>query len=114
MQTVVETDEYLRRAKQCKVTEEEREAIVDFIADHPMAGSEMAGTGGVRKVRFPKLGGGKSGGYRVITFYPGPIIPVFLLSVFAKSEKTNLSQGERNFLKLVMRDLVSAYKGTVE
>jgi len=107
---VVETDEYLRRAKQCKITEEEREAIVDFLADHPTAGSEVAGTGGVRKIHFPKARGGKSGGYRVISFYSGPRIPVFLISVFAKNEKTNLSQAERNHLKLVMGDLGKAYQ----
>ena len=67
---MVETDEYLRRAKQCKITEEEREAIVDFLADHPTAGSEMAGTGGVRKVRFPKAGGGKEEATESLHFIP--------------------------------------------
>jgi len=109
MHAVVETDEYLRAAKQCRMSDEEREAFVDFIADHPTAGKEIAGTGGVRKVRFAKPCTGKSGGYRVMTFYSGEKIPVFLLSVFAKTDKTTLTQAEKNSLRSTMGDLVNTY-----
>ena len=109
MHAVVETAEYLREAKRCRITDEERDSIVDFLAAHPTAGKEIAGTGGVRKVRFPKPGTGKSGGYRLITFYSGQKIPVFLLSVFARTDKTTLSQAEKNSLRSTMGDLVKAY-----
>jgi hypothetical protein len=109
MQTVIETSEFLRRAKECGVTEEERAEIVDFIAANPMAGNEIKGTGGARKVRFARPGGGKSGGYRIITFYSGVDIPVFLLSVFAKNEKTDLTPKERNALKKVLPQVVKDY-----
>lgn len=36
-------------------------------------------------------GKGKSGGYRVITFFSGTDIPVFLLNVFARNEWADLS-----------------------
>ena len=114
MHAVVETDEYLRQAKQCRITDEERDAIIDFIADHPTAGHETSGTGGVRKVRFPKPGTGKSGGYRLITFYSGQKIPVFLLSVFVKADKTTLSQTEKNNLRSTMGALVKAYHAVKE
>jgi hypothetical protein len=42
-------------------------------------------------VRFAGKGKGKSGGYRVITFYSGSDIPVFLLNMFAKNEKADLA-----------------------
>lgn len=45
--------------------------IVCYLAADPMAGDEIAGTGGCRKVRFAGRGNGKSGGYRTITFYTG-------------------------------------------
>ncbi len=109
MQTVIETAEFLRRAKECDVTEEERAAMVNFIAAHPQAGQEIQGTGGARKVRFARPGGGKSGGYRVITFYSGVDIPVFLLSLFAKNEKTDLTPKERNALKKVLPQVVKDY-----
>ena len=69
MQSVVETEEYLKDAKQAGLSEEERAAIVEFIAKNPEAGAEIRGTGGARKVRFAGKGKGKSGGYRVITFF---------------------------------------------
>jgi|SRR5215475_8102631 len=111
MQTVVETAEFLRRAKACGVSEEEREEMVKFIAANPMAGDEMPGTGGARKVRFARTGHGKSGGYRVITFYSGLDIPVFLITMFAKNEKGNISQAERNELRKGLQTLVAHYRG---
>jgi len=60
-------------------------------------------------LRFAGKGKGKSGGYRVITFYGGDDIPVFLLNVFAKNEKTDLSQAERNELKMVLSTLADTY-----
>jgi len=110
MQAVVETNEYLRRARQCGISDEEREEIVDFIAGQPTAGDEISGTGGARKVRFARPGQGKSGGYRVITFFSGPDIPVFLITVFAKNEKANISKAERNALKKILGQLANDYR----
>lgn len=110
MQTVVETEDYLRDAKSAGLTENERATIVAWLAAHPDAGAEMAGTGGARKIRFAGKGKGKSGGYRVITFYTGAAIPVFLLNLFAKNEKANLTPAERNELKTALAELASAYR----
>jgi mRNA-degrading endonuclease RelE of RelBE toxin-antitoxin system len=87
MHTVIETEIYLRDAKAAGLSDDERQRIVDFIAANADAGREIPGTGGARKVRFAGKGKGKSGGYRIITFYSGKDIPVFLLNVFAKNEK---------------------------
>ena len=110
MQTVVETESYLRDARATGVTDNERMGIVDFISANPDAGKEIRGTGGARKVRFAGKGKGKSGGYRVITFYSGEDVPVFLLNVFAKNEKTDLSQAERNELKTALAAFADAYR----
>ena len=110
MQTVVETPDYLSDAKRAGLTEKERKEIALWIAENPEAGDEIRGTGGARKVRFAGKGKGKSGGYRVITFYSGTDIPVFLLNVFAKNEKTDLTQKERNAMKQVLAELARAYR----
>ena len=110
MQTVVETQIYLRDARDSGLTEDERKRIVDFVAANPDAGQEIPGTGGARKLRFAGKGKGKSGGYRVITFYSGEDIPVFLLNVFAKNQKTDLTLKERNQLKAVLGELAEAYR----
>lgn len=55
-------------------------------------------------------GKGKSGGYLVITFFTGTDVPVFLLNIFAKNEKTDLKPKERRALKAVLDDIVRVYR----
>ena len=114
MQTVIETPAYLASAKEEGVTNQEREEIVSFLATNPDAGDLMAGTGGARKVRVAGRGKGKSGGYRVITFYHDPSMPVFLLDIYGKDSQSNLSQAERNELKKVLTDLPRAWNEMVK
>ncbi len=45
-------------------------ALVSLLAANPVAGDEMPGTGGCRKLRVAGRGKGKSGGYRTIKFIP--------------------------------------------
>jgi hypothetical protein len=61
-------------------------------------------------VRFAGKGKGKSGGYRVITFFTGTDIPVFLLNIFSKNEKTDLTPKERSVLKTILAEMVKAYR----
>jgi len=109
MQSVVETPTYLRDARSAGLTEAEMAAIVNVIAANPEAGVVMQGTGGCRKVRFAMGGKGKSGGARVITFYTGAMLPVFLLTVFGHGEKLNLTKAERNDLAALTKRLVDTY-----
>lgn len=105
MQTVIETPAYLASAKDEGLTITEREAIVSYIAANPDAGDIMPGTGGARKLRFAGRGKGKSGGYRIISFYADPEIPVFLLDIYSKDSQANLSQAERNELREILTAL---------
>jgi hypothetical protein len=99
--TVAETPEYLRRAERL-LSAASRAEIVDHVAARPRAGEVMQGTGGVRKLRWARGGRGKSGGVRVIYYYHSEAMPLYLLTVFAKNERANLSKAERNDLaKLV-------------
>ena len=70
----------------------------------------MQGTGGARKLRWGAKGKGKRGGARVITFYAGRHVPVFLLTAFGKGEQANLSKAERNELRVLLGDLVAEYE----
>ena len=95
LHTVVETPEYLSRVE-LLLSEAERAAFADWIAAHPTAGDLIPGTGGARKVRWAAKGKGKRGGARVITYFAGQSMPVFLLSVFAKGQQADLTMAERN------------------
>jgi hypothetical protein len=55
-------------------------------------------------------GKGKSGGYRVVTFYSGAWLPVFLLTVFGKGTKVDLTRAERNELRRELAGLVEDYR----
>jgi len=99
MQTVVETPEYLRAAKKAGMTDAEREAAVSFIAANPQAGDLIEGSGGARKVRIARQGKGKSGGYRVITYYLDEGVPVFLLTVISKGQRADLTAGQKKNVK---------------
>ncbi|HWU60704.1 MAG TPA: type II toxin-antitoxin system RelE/ParE family toxin [Ensifer sp.] len=110
MHTVIETPAYLASAKEEGLTDAEREAIVSYLAANPDAGAIMPGTGGARKLRFAGRGKGKSGGYRVITFYADADIPVFLLDVFSKDTQANLSKAERNALRDILTALPQAWR----
>ena len=59
-----------------------------YLADNPLAGDEIPGTGGVRKLRFAASGRGKRGGARAVCFYGGDQMPLYVLLVYAKSPKT--------------------------
>jgi len=107
--TVVETNAYLSAARDAGMDEEEREAVVDILAANPEAGAIMPRCGGARKLRVARPGGGKSGGYRVVTYYGGSEIPVFLITVFGKGEKANLSDAEKNEVAKLTKRLRDQY-----
>ena len=106
--TVAELPEYLRTAAKL-LSDAERRAIVDYIAEHPKAGDLIEGTGGVRKLRWARGGRGKSGGVRVIYYFHSDAMPLYLLTMFAKNERANLSHAERNELAWLVDVLVQAW-----
>ena len=67
MYTVIETPVYSSKVGGV-LAEDERDAFAAFIASNPLAGSVVRGSGGVRKVRWARKGGGKSGGARIIYY----------------------------------------------
>src|SRR3546814_17350306 len=96
---VIETAGFLRDVRQAGIAEAERSEIVSAFARNPSSGEQIVGTGGACKTRFGGRGKGKSGGCRVISYYAGSDIPVFLLAVFSKGERVDLSQADPNQLR---------------
>lgn len=113
MHTVAELHTFVKAAAEAGMTADEVMTLVDYLSENPTAGDEIPGTGGCRKVRVAGRGKGKSGGYRTITFYTGRDLPVFLITVFGKGEKSNLTQGERNQLRDFTKAIVNEYKKRV-
>ena len=108
LQTVVELPEFQRRAK-ATMSDSEREAAITFIAANPKAGMSLGG--GLRKVRIPREGGGKSGGFRIVYVFGGPQMPIFLVTVFAKNERANLSRSQQASVVALGKRILAAYGG---
>ena len=106
LQTVVELPEFLRRAKAI-MSDEDRTALVNYIAANPEVGVSLGG--GLRKARIARQGGGKSGGYRTIYVFGGVQVPIFLVTVFAKKEKDNLTKAEQADLIAMSKVLLAHY-----
>ena len=110
MLTVIETKAFIDKAKGL-LTDDQRNSVIDIISDNPEAGSIMPGTNGVRKLRIPLQDRGKSGGARVIYYYFNETKPIFLLGLFAKNEKDNVTKSERNELQKLTKVLIGKYTG---
>ena len=110
MHTICHTRAFQRAAHEAGVSEADVVRLEELLSRNPQSGDEIVGTGGCRKLRFARPGKGKSGGYRVITFFTGPDLPVFLITVFAKNERADLSQSERNALAQLTTSIVVEHR----
>ncbi len=107
--TIVELPGYIKKAERL-LNEDERSSLILYLSTYPKSGVIMQGTGGVRKIRWARKGKGKSSGIRAIYFFYSDKIPLFMLTIFGKGEKENLSKSERNELAKSVQLLVNTYK----
>ena len=106
--TIAEVPEFVRRAARL-LSAEERTALLVYLAANPRAGDLIPGTGGVRKLRWARGGRGKSAGVRAIYYFHSEAMPLYLLTVFGKNERADLTAAERNELA----DLARMLKATM-
>lgn len=93
--TVVELPTFLRSADMAGMTDVERGALVDFIARHPLAGDLVKDTGGLRKVRWRRDGGGKRGGYRAIYYFHDFGAPIYAFLAYGKNQQVDLTPAQK-------------------
>ncbi len=98
----VELPSFMAKWKSLGLTDDDLRRLEVELLSNPKVGAVMKGTGGVRKVRFAFENMGKSGSVRVIYIDFEVYEKIYLLTVYAKAQKENLTKGERNEL----RDLV--------
>ncbi len=89
MLTVIETPIFQRMVKGVWA-EAEHEAFVVFISENPLAGDVISGAGALRKVRWKRVGTGKSGGARVIYYTRLANGEVVLVAIYAKATFDNM------------------------
>jgi hypothetical protein len=70
----------------------------------------IPGTHGLRQWRHAIRGRGKSGGVRVIYYFYDEGWPVFLLQIYTKGEKADLTAAERNVMGKAAQQLKDAMR----
>ena len=65
----------------------------------PEAGDLIPGSGGLRKLRWRMMGKGKRGGLRIIYNWDVPDESFFMLAVYKKSQKEDLTQQQLRILR---------------
>jgi mRNA-degrading endonuclease RelE of RelBE toxin-antitoxin system len=105
--TVISTHTFDAKADRL-LSADERANLEFALAKDPEAHPIIPGLNGVRKARFGKQGTGKRGGVRVIYFYAIVAEQVWLLAVYAKNEKDDLSNDEKKQIKRFVETLFKA------
>jgi hypothetical protein len=108
--TVAETEGFIADCREAGVPDAVRAAIVDAVAQNPRGGDVIPGSGGARKARIAAPGRGKRGGYRLIAAYLGENAPVYLLALYLKGDKSNLSKAEVAELKKLLTEVKRYWK----
>jgi hypothetical protein len=100
----------MRQAAACQLDDGDIQEIAVAIANNPLAGDVIPGTGGARKLRHAFREKGKSGGLRTIHYFGGTDVPIFLLSVYGKNQRANISAAEKNELAKLLPQIANNYR----
>ena len=106
--TIVELPEFQKYSAKI-LTKQEKDDLFYYLASNPTTGDLIKSTGGIRKLRWKAQGKGKSGGSRIIYFFYNENMPLFLLTLFTKNQKINLSNSERDELAKLTNILLKNY-----
>ena len=91
--------EFEKRCNELGLTEANIREIENILLENPNIGGIIQGTGGIRKFRYALSNTGKSGGARVISLDFAYYGRTFLITIYGKGTKDNLTKAERNSLK---------------
>ena len=72
----------------------------------PHQGPVLPGSGGLRKVRWATMGGGKRGGLRIVYYWQPEEQVIYMVYAYAKSAQGDLTQAQiRQLVRLVREEL---------
>ncbi|KQM78382.1 type II toxin-antitoxin system RelE/ParE family toxin [Xylophilus sp. Leaf220] len=100
----VETPTFTRQVTLLLSDEEYRELQNTLVRD-PEHGALIKAGGGLRKMRYGLQGRGKSGGVRAIYYWISEDDRIYMLVMYPKSEKDDLSASETAILRKLVKEL---------
>lgn len=101
----IETTEFQSRWKNLGMTDDDLRELQNYLMEHPDVAPMIQGTGGLRKLRWAREGKGKSGGLRTIYIDMRSSAQIYLVTVFGKDEKDDLSPAEKKLMKAFVKEL---------
>lgn len=87
------------------LTDDEYAGLQKVMMENPQKGNIIKGGGGIRKLRFALPGKGKSGGVRVIYYWLREDGQIYMLLIYPKSKKDNLTDRETALLREFVKEL---------
>lgn len=103
--TFIQTAEFTKNWDRLGYTDDDLRRLELEILRDPKAGSVIRGTGRLRKMRFAPENRGKRGGSRVCYVDFAVLETVYLITVYPKNEKENLSKEECNNIRQMINIL---------
>ncbi|MBO5336945.1 MAG: type II toxin-antitoxin system RelE/ParE family toxin [Lachnospiraceae bacterium] len=97
--TFIETSQFTKNWERLGFTDDDMRRLELEIMKNPKVGTVIRGTGKLRKMRFAMKNEGKSGSVRICYVDYTVMETVYLITVYPKSEKDNLSKEECNNIK---------------
>ncbi|RRK31584.1 addiction module toxin RelE [Schaedlerella arabinosiphila] len=97
--TFIQTDEFVKNWERLGLTDDDMRRLELEILKNPKIGSVIRGTGGLRKLRFSFENKGKSGSTRICYVDFLLLETVYLITIYPKNEKDNLTKAECNNIK---------------
>ncbi len=76
-----------------------------WLMANPEAGVVIQGSGGIRKLRWGSDGRGKRGGMRIIYFYMSARSRIYFLTLYSKSEVSDLRRDDVRILRNLVRKI---------
>lgn len=101
--TFKEVPSFTRKWQELGLTDDDLRNLENILLENPKAGDTIAGTGGLRKIRIPLENTGKRGGGRVLYIDVEIKETIYLINVYTKNEKDDLTEEEKKAFKAVVK-----------
>lgn len=103
--TFVQTNEFTHKWEKLGFSDDDLRKLELELLINPLVGPVIRGTGKLRKVRFAFSNSGKRGGVRVCYVDFAPYKVIYLITVYPKNERDNLTKEECSEIKKLIEIL---------
>ena len=111
--TFVQTKEFSKQWDSLGFKDHNLISLENELKENPTKYPVMRGTGGLRKMRVPFDNRGKRGSARVCYVYFDFVCTVYLITVYEKSDKENITVAERTAVRKAIEKLRKELGGDI-